>query len=1324
MRRLLLLFLLKFIFFYTYQPVSANIYFKHLGKSEGLSQISVLSICQDELGRMWFGTLEGLSRYDGETMATFKSSDPNLENILGNETHDVVSNKDGSIFFTSDKKLIRYNIYTEEFICLRESVTNDLHVRNDEVWMATRDSVFIWNEGIEQFEFIYHLEKDLTINCIYADDNRLWIGTTLGLYRVNNLKTQTEPECIIPNENIYSLYKDSRKRMWVAAFRRGMFKIENDTYTRYSAGKEGELSNNDIRGFVEDNLGNIWVSTFDGLNKIDKQDKITSYKKDLLSGGLKHSSIFALYKDSQGTIWIGTYYGGIHYFNPEMDIFTHYSEDVERSDCLSFFFIGKMIEDKRGDVWICTEGGGLNHLNRQTGKITHYLADGKPGSIPFNNLKCIAYDDKADRLYVGTHTRGLFCFDILIRQVVSHYQPESTLFSLAVRNDKLYFLSAQGMFMMELKTNAISRVLPKEETLSGSNFIIDSANNIWITKGTGLLRSNLDNPENKQFYKYGENGLSNLPVLCMAEYQDKNVYVGSNGAGVFKFNALSGSFEKCSGIGNHYCYDMVESQNNCLILACEQGITYYNPVNGDTKTINMNNEPYLSSLNDGCGILVCRNGEVFVGGTNGMTSYMENRLFDPSPYYNMYFSSLSVNNTVVRPGASHILSTALPFVQKVNLRHNQNNIVVTFTTSNYTGNLGKYLYEYKLEGFNDNWISARSKNIVYTNLNPGKYTLIVREKNQDVYSYSRDIKLQILVRSPWYATWYAYCCYVLLVSAIAYALIRDRRIKLLLRNSLAEKKREEKNNQEITQAKLQFFSNISHEFRTPLTLIISQIEMLLNGSSISPFIRTRLQKIYKNTFQLRELISELLDFRKMEQKGLHLRVSHANLIPYLKNICQTFQDQASVQNINFTTHFQTEHLMCWYDAKQLKKVFSNLLSNAFKFTPEKGEVKFIVNETDESIEIKVVDTGVGIIEEALPHIFDRFYQAGTTSSGSGIGLALSKGIVDLHHGTIEVKSAPEYGSMFTVCLPKENPFKEDTSVTFAEPEAGQQEYINKINQPEEVATDTEEVIPEETTQLDEKACILLVEDNEELLQLLTSLLSPLYRVVIAMDGKDGLNKATEEQPDLIVSDVMMPIMSGTEMCLKIKNNFELCHIPVILLTAFSSEANRLQGLQCGADDYIAKPFNNKLLLSRIANIIRNRKLLKKKYGDMLLAEQPKTDIRDLALTAIDRKFLAQLNEIVERHISDSEFDINMLTRELGVSRSSLYNKLKSLSSMTPNEFILNLRLKYAAQLLKNNPELQITEIAYQAGFNSLRYFRHCFKAQFNQTPQEYRSEVK
>lgn len=1332
MKKRLLLYLLFLIISFA---ARGNVFFKHLGKKEGLPQISVMAICQDELGRMWFGTLEGLSCYDGNSITTYKPSEEATRNFLGNETSQLASDKQGNIFFTSDDVLIRYDLHKERFSPLRKNASC-LHTQGHDVWMAACDSVFKWNPAQELFTFVYQLSTGSNITSLYAETNGcLWIGTLNGLYRINNLNDPA-PVCVIPQINVHSLYKDTKGRMWVANYRQGMYKIENGSSQKFAIEKEFAISNNDVRCFAEDDEGSIWIGTFNGLNKIDTLGNVSCYKKDTQPGSLQHSSIFSLCKDQQGSIWVGTYYGGVQYFNPHRDFFRHYSERAGKTDGLSFCFVSNMVEDKRGDIWICTEGGGLNHLDRKTRQFAHYLTEKQASAPTFYNLKCIEYDSIRDCIYAGTHKQGFFCFDIPTRSIKYRTNEAGTSLSqISLRGDSLYLLSGKGMLVKNLQTGTTDFLYPSalepHKKGAGVSFFIDSKGYIWIAQFHQLLRINMKNPQETHIYKYGQKGLGKFTVQRIVEYPDGTFYLGTFGAGMYKFNPQEDYFEPYPAVNIRYCYDLTITPQGYLAVSNERGLLFYHPQTQEMRMLDAEDQLHLSAINDGCGLLICRNSETFAGGVSGMTSFMSDSLFTPSPAYNLYFSSLTVNDKQVScETPNSIIDIALPFAKQINLQYDENNISITVASNSYISNSDRKMYEYRLEGFNKEWNTINNNTIVYTNLDPGKYKLMVREKQQSTFDSTHSIELSIVVHSPWWSTWLAYLIYISIITVIAYLLLKNWQTRMQLRASLAQEKLEKEKNEELIQAKLQFFANISHEFRTPLTLIISQIESLLQSGNHSPYLRTRLQKIHKNTFQFRELISELLDFRKMERGKLHLYVCQLDLIPYLRQIHQDFTEQAQLQNLHFEFHSEAESLICWFDARQLRKVFSNLLSNAFKHTPEKGKVELQIHEKEDTIDIKVIDSGEGIPQEALPYIFDRFYQvdASVSSPGSGIGLALSKGVAELHHGEISVQSAVQYGSIFTVTLPKENRFLNDAYVTFIEPETPNYNFATSSetgikaenDKPETKENETEEM-PETQELPANKDCILVVEDNEELLQTLTSLLSPLYRVALAMNGKEGLQKAMEERPDLILSDIMMPGMSGIEMCAKIKRHFDLCHIPVVLLTALTSDSNKMEGLQCGADDYIEKPFNNKMLLGHIANLLRNRRLLKQKFSKEMSADTPtETEMPALALNPIDTKFLSKLEEVVKTHLSQPDFDVNTLAKELAVSRSSLYNKLRALSCMTPNEFILNARLKYAAELLKNNPELQITEIAYQTGFSSLRYFRHCFKASFNQTPQEYR----
>lgn len=1321
------------------------IYFKHIGMQEGLSQLSVMAIYQDNLGRMWFGTEEGISIYDGVQTKAYKPSEFHRQNAnpIDNQTHFIAGDKDGNVFFDSDQSLIRYDIQTQKFSYLRKSNVYTVASIKGTIWVGIADSILTWNPDKNDFDFVTRLEnRNQRATCLLEDSGgRYWIGTTDGLFRMNDDKSLT---CMIMGEDIYDLYEDSKYNLWISIRMNGMYKRDvhgNFTRYRYDPSNPNNISSNQVRDFVEDNFGNIWFGTFTGLNKYNPiSNQFEVYARNPLPGSMTHSSVFPVYKDRQGTIWLGTYYGGVNYFNPETDIFTVYAANNSRNDCLNYPFVGNMVEDKDNNIWICTEGGGLNFFDRKTKKFTYFMADENRNSIAHNNLKAIAYSPERNKLYIGTHTGGLSIYDIKNKRFKNPYFEDPSYAVIAgdrinqmrIYNDELICTGPKGIFKMNLYTEKVSPLFKSGKYYGNTCFLIDSKGYIWLAYGKGVWKINLENEEDKVQYRSGENGLGTFPISQIIEDKEGRIFLGTRGSGLFHYDEKNKRFigytTENSFIASDYCYELTLSTLDQLVITGDKGITFFDPDQNLFKVVELGTALPLTGINIGCGILVCKNGEIFVGSSNGMATFFEQQLFNSAKDYQLYFSDLFINNEQVSPGDHNkVLATALPFTREIELAYNQNNLIFTFTSNNYVNTLKKAPYEYMLEGFDKKWIPCKDNNIFYTNLNPGKYTLIVREIQYDPnQEQPRTIKMDIHIHSPWYASNLAYFLYFILIISILYSIYRFKKSQYMLQTSLEMERKEKEAIEELNQAKLQFFSNISHEFRTPLTLIISQIELLLQSSSLSPSVYNKLLKVYKNTYHMRNLISELLDFRKLEQGHMKLKVYEQDIVPFLKEIYLSFYEYASSRSITYNFTAPQENVLCYFDPKQMQKVFYNLLSNAFKYTKPNAAIEMILENKENEVTIKVIDNGIGISKEDIDKIFDRFYQAEngisniTKTPSTGIGLSLTKSIIELHHGTIQVESTPGYGSIFIVHLQK-------GCTLFTEEELAQKQQEKQTESliPDTVAFSDhmEEFSDTEQKELliegdDSPHTILLVEDNEELLQILNSLFSPTYRVLLARNGKEGLEKARAERPDIIVSDVMMPEMSGTEMCLKIKNDFDVCHIPVVLLTALTSAEQNIEGLQRGADDYINKPFNAKVLLARCNNLVRNRIILQKKFS-----QQKDFDAQSLASNPIDQKFLDTVNSIIEKNLDNIDFDMNMMARELGLSRSSLYAKFKALTGMTPNDFVLNCKLKRAAIMLTENPDLQIADISDRLGFGSPRYFTRCFKAQFEITPAEYRKKT-
>lgn len=680
------------------------------------------------------------------------------------------------------------------------------------------------------------------------------------------------------------------------------------------------------------------------------------------------------------------------------------------------------------------------------------------------------------------------------------------------------------------------------------------------------------------------------------------------------------------------------------------------------------------------------------------------------------------NEEICPNDQSGILTDILAKTSDIYLSYKQNNITVEFASFNYN-NDRNCLFEYRLEGFDKAWTQTTGTTITYTNLPPGEYILRARplagKENLD-----EEVHLNIHVSAPFYATVWAYFFYLLCLLGVMIAFIRFKTRQAALKSSLEFERKEKERIEELNQVKLRFFTNISHEFRTPLTLILGQIEVLMQ-MDLGTTIYNRILRIYKNAWHMRNLISELLDFRKQEQGYLKLKVEEQNLVAFTRQIYMCFYEYAQKKEITYRFDNVEETISVWFDSKQLQKVIFNLLSNAFKYTPNKGSIRVEVRMLASQAIVSVCDTGVGIPEEHISKIFERFYQTDNSSSftlGTGIGLALAKGIMNMHHGKIDVESTVGKGTKFTLSLPLGNRHFSDEEMATVESresviisEAVPMLPFEQIMDVEEEKTKVQENIKEE-----DKPIILLVDDNEELLSMLEDLFLPIYKVYIAHDGREGLEMARQIQPDLIISDVMMPEMSGKELCYKIKTNVELSHISVVLLTAQTSVEYVVEGLMFGADDYVTKPFNVKVLIARCNNLIKNKKRLIAHYAGKTITESPVTE----AINERDKELLAKCVNIIKENFENPAFDVTALASELCVGRSKLYMQFKQMTGLTPNEFILKIKLDEAMSLLKNHPELNISEISIRLGFSSPRYFSKSFKAFFGVAPQTVRSRKK
>lgn len=1341
---MLLPFMLIFSCFHLNIKANDDIYFYRLGAKDGLSQVNIMSIYQDEFGAMWFGSTEGLNRYNGREMEVFRPSRDGA-GLSQNTIYQICGNKAGAIYLRDEWDLVRYDIYKQRFENIRQGSVNAIAYEYNMLWVVLGTTIMQYDEHSGKLEEYVSLNKNITsiTSVCPAKDGTVWIGTSRGLYSISGKKPEGQ-NLVIGKIRVSSIYQDSGENLWIGTYQDGAYKIDpsgNITNYRHQYGIN-TISNDQVRDFEEDNSGNIWVATFYGLNMFNAETgqwkQYTS--NDNLLHSLSHSSVFSLCRDKQGTMWVGTYFGGVNYFNPDADIFHFYEPKSTIPNYLSFPYVGKMVEDKHGNLWVCTEGGALNCLNLETRQFSRYALESKLETVTGYNQKSVWYREDKDLLYIGIHNGGLAIFDIKTKssRILTptdspRSSPNNTINRMQYHDGWLYLLTQTGLVKMDMETERFFRM--SQDPIVGkilstgvgaASFFIDSKDWLWVLRFSGLLAINMKTGEWKEFIhdSANERSIGRFGIVDIFENSKGELFFATTGSGIFKYNPDTADFdnytEEKNGLLSNYCYNISETPSGNLILLHNKGFALFDPENPDKDLFRSSSDFPVVGFNIGNTGDVTRDKEIFIGGINGLVSFRESDLDRIDKDYTLYFDKLFINNKQVYPDDQfRVLKEALPLCPQIELKYDQNNITIEFATSNYLRAMTRD-YEYKLDGFDEDWLPTETKMISYTNLNAGTYTLLVREASGFGEKNGKVHALSINIRPPFYLTAVAFLIYGILILLAIAGVFRFYLWRTKMKTTLEFERKDKERIEELNRTKLRFFTNVSHEFRTPLTLIVGQVETLLIQGGLSSKVYNKLTKIHKNTNHLLNLISELLDFRKQEQGFYKLNIKHVELIAYIREIYDSFLDYAVKRHIKYRIDCIDEEIHVYIDPVHFRKAIYNLLSNAFKYTSSGGEITLKIRQQGSEVRIQIIDNGIGIPSESLNKIFERFYQLEYRSSGltlgTGIGLALTNEIVSSHKGKISVESTLNEGSIFTITL------KQGTS-HFSEEELSYEDTNLGTGLKEIEIQDLDSYDPtlvEENVDIDEgKPTVLIVDDNESLLELLTESLSAYYNVYTAVNGREGLELIYKIQPDLVISDIMMPELSGKELCYRMKNNIVTSHIPIILLTAQTSDSRIIDGYMFGADAYITKPFNIKVLISRCKNLIKNRQLLYRKFAD-----QEENVIPFNASAEQDQALIDKAIKIIRDNFSNPEFDMNKLGTELGMGRSKLYPKIKEITGFTPNELTLNLKLQEAAGLLDGKPHMNVSEIAFELGFSSTKYFTKCFKTFYGVVPQDWRKRNK
>ncbi len=1327
--------------------LAQNITFHHLTTDEGLSQSSVTALYQDEMGFIWAGTREGLNRFTGHKIQTYKLQKNNPYSLFCNHILQLEGNKNRKIYILTTEGIAEYDVGTDRFTTLwKDGGIQAIHFSR-ELFVGKGNEIFTYNPQTAGFDLYYRLpDPKCAITALHmTPENTLYIGTeTNGVFVLKHQQELTQPT---QEGNIVSLYRDSEGDVWVGSWEHGLFRISDNQVTNFTeeSGRSQGLASNFVRSCCEDNKGDIWIGTFRGLNKFDKgTGQFTQYKESNIPNGLTNSFAWCLIKDHQGTLWLGTYFGGINYFNPEYDIYTWYKTSTDGWSGLSSPIVSRMTEDKHRNLWICTEGGGLNVYNPTTQTFRWYKEEkGKQNCLVGNNVKSIYYEKDKDVMWVGTH-KGLNRLDLRndrftyyknSRAEIKHLLPD-IICDIEPYGDQLILATFNGVYVFDpAKGTSQALSIEGHQSLAGKNVsdvYIDHRHTLWISvPGEGVYAYNFESQQLK-LYRHDPsrpNSLSNNSVNSITQDSRHNLYFCTAGRGLDVYRYESDDFENYdsqnSGLSGDCVYNVCESKPGELFLTTSQGFSVFCVEAKRCYNYNKDNGFPLSPINENT-LYLTREREVFLGGIQGMISFDQQALTFTEKPYDITFTNLYVNGVEITANDdTNILHTSLFTAPHITLKSNHTTITIEFAVSNYIAANEEYII-YQLEGFSKEWTTAQDRHyITYTNLNPGDYTLNVKSSGSN-NRFVDEAQLHIKVLPPIYQTTMAYLLYIVLVLGITYYILRLYTKHLKLQASLKYEQQHLQDMEDLNQTKFRFFTHVSHEFRTPLTLIIGHMETLLDLQIFTPAVFNKLAKVYNSSLQLRELISELLDFQKQERGDMRIYVAEHNIVEFLYANYRLFEEYASGKQIDFRFEREEDIILAWYDERQMQKVINNLLSNAIKCTPA-GEVIYIhVRQKDAQVIIEVGDTGIGIPEKDTERLFERFFQVerpGSVTSGTGIGLPLTKGILKLHHGDISVKSVINEGSVFRIALPLGNEHFTQEELTPI------QDAIENFQIERNVDHKMSGIEPspnlfyqemEAQATLDARnrtAKVLIVEDNDSLRQMLAAIFEGYFQVITASDGQEGLEKVRSEMPHLVVSDIVMPYMTGIELCKAIKGDIDTCHIPVVLLTAKASINNNIEGLKIGADDYVIKPFNVALLLSRCNNLINSRIMLQEKFS-----RQPQTTPQMLATNALDKEFLDKATVVVGQYIDNPEFSVNEFAAEMGMSRTKLFSKLKAVTGQSPNEFISTIRLKQAARLLKNKPDLSIIDISIMVGFSSSRYFSKCFKEAYHIRPLDYRKE--
>jgi signal transduction histidine kinase/ligand-binding sensor domain-containing protein/DNA-binding response OmpR family regulator len=1327
---------------------------KNISTTDGLSQSSVIAIHQDKFGQMWFGTRDGLNKYDGSKFTIFRNDAANKHSISNNDILSIEEDNTGKIWVGTYNGLNCYDPVSNTF-------TRYLHTKNnhtissnaiwsireigDEMWFGTSKGLTIYNKKSKLFTSIFHSDTDPStvpsnniITILKSKKGAIWIGTTKGLCQLvsrknGKLSFKNYPLNNTDLLNVQAITEDVSGNLWVGTKNKGLLKFDKTSNAFVSFLPEDKYReiNTDIRSLAFDNQGSLWIGAYDGIYILGKDKNVQKINSSNNSNGI--DKVKSIYMDRKGSVWIGCYYKGVNIWDISNVNFSNYNQNSKKI-AMSFDVVSSIIADKKQNIYFGTEGGGITIYNKNTEAISYINSKG--GQNIKNDIKSMCLS--GDVLWIGTYSKGLSAYNVISKKMEDHriaddltvLLKESGVYSIKAEGNDIIWIGTFGKGL--IRYNTVSKTF---ETIGNDNtkanyltnnivrtILVDQKKGAWVGTQNGLNYIPLNNftptKYSIQHYFFDSASLSGDDILTLFQDSQNKIWVGTKAKGLHYFDGKK--FNKINlRIGNTVItsiHSILEDDDKNLWISTNQGIIKYSTTLKTVVIYDQKDGLASNEFNDNAALKLDSN-QFYFGSPSGATYFDAKKISLNTYAPQVLITNLKIKNENIHPNDSiGILEKSIGYTKTITLDYDKANFSIDFAIPNYIRSKNNQ-YSYRLVGLENNWTTTKSTEAIFAIQNPGTYTFEVRGSNNDGVWNKVPTTLTVIVKpAPWRSIW-AFLLYGIVIGVGLYGLIWIMKSKARLKQKLELEYLETKRIEENNIAKLDFFTNISHEFRTPLTLILGPLQQILANYNGTNEMYKKLLVIEGSANHLLSLINRLMDFRKLENHQVTLESAEGNIVKFTREIFLSFIEYAKDGGYNYTFESSEEEILVYFDRYKLERVFYNLISNAFRYTPKGGNIHLKISHDNENLFIAIEDSGVGIAPEHIDKIFDLFFEVPMHNNvqknynkGTGIGLSIVKNIVKLHKGDIEVTNKETQGVVFKVTLPLGRTHLLDNEIiTDFRISDDIDQYTAQLEKAE--ITEPEDI--DDFVVNDEKQTILIVEDHKVLRSFMKNLLKEDYNIIEAENGKVAFEKALQHVPNLIISDVIMPEMVGTELCSKIKENLKTSHIPVILLTSRTSLVYKFEGLESGADDYISKPFNLIEFKLRVKNLLNSTERLKNKFSsdDNFIPSE-------ITVSSLDEDLLKKAFKIVEENISNEQFDIPFFCTELGVSRTMLFLKIKAWTNFTPNEFIHEIRLKRAAQLLEQN-KLNVSEISYKVGFNNPKYFSKCFQKKYGETPTQF-----